>query len=158
LQLFKGAVDYDFVPWFRVARFFLVQTYQNGKSVPNGHKLYQTAIYYTKWPEIIPNYRKIFQHFLFKGPPKYTQDGIFGLKINHLATLPWWVCTTYMHARTNELFETSRMTPKFRETWDFLPKYTPWQCIISFGNSAAVYKDLKSVHPGGIRTRDLLFR
>jgi hypothetical protein len=27
----------------------LVQTYQNGKSIPNDHTLYQTAIYYTKW-------------------------------------------------------------------------------------------------------------
>jgi hypothetical protein len=35
--------------YFRVARFFLVQTYQNGKSIPNNHKLRQTAINYTKW-------------------------------------------------------------------------------------------------------------
>jgi hypothetical protein len=34
----------------RVARFFMVQTYQNGKNIPNDHKLYQTAINYTKWP------------------------------------------------------------------------------------------------------------
>jgi hypothetical protein len=26
-------------------------------------------------------------HFTFLGPPKFTQIGIFGLKINHLATL-----------------------------------------------------------------------
>jgi hypothetical protein len=31
-----------------VARLFLVQTYQNGKNIPNNHKLYQMAIYYTK--------------------------------------------------------------------------------------------------------------
>jgi hypothetical protein len=30
---------------------------------------------------------KIPQHFPFKGPPKYTQIGIFGLQIYHLATL-----------------------------------------------------------------------
>jgi hypothetical protein len=30
-------------------RFFLVQTYQNGKSIPNNRKLYKT-INYTKWP------------------------------------------------------------------------------------------------------------
>jgi hypothetical protein len=30
---------------------------------------------------------KIFQYFSTKGPPKFTQIGIFGLKINHLATL-----------------------------------------------------------------------
>jgi hypothetical protein len=27
------------------------------------------------------------QHFPFQGPPKFTNIGIFGLKINHLATL-----------------------------------------------------------------------
>jgi hypothetical protein len=32
----------------RVARFFSVQNYQNGKKLPNEHKLYQTAIKYTK--------------------------------------------------------------------------------------------------------------
>jgi hypothetical protein len=34
----------------RVARFFLVQTFQIGKNATNDHKLYQTAINYTKWP------------------------------------------------------------------------------------------------------------
>jgi hypothetical protein len=71
----------------RVARFFLVHTYQKGKSIPNNHRLYHTAIYYTKWSNIIPNGRKIYQHFPFQGPPEYTQSGNFGLKINHLATL-----------------------------------------------------------------------
>jgi hypothetical protein len=33
----------------RVARFFLVQTYQIGKNVPNDHKRYQTEINYTQW-------------------------------------------------------------------------------------------------------------
>jgi hypothetical protein len=41
----------------RVARFFLVQTYQNGKNkpkdpklgIPNNHKLYQMAGNYSKW-------------------------------------------------------------------------------------------------------------
>jgi hypothetical protein len=36
-------------------------------------------------------------------------------------------------------------------------KYTQCQCISSFDNSTAVYKDLKTLHPGGIRTRELLF-
>jgi hypothetical protein len=31
----------------RVARFFLVQTYQNEKYIPKDHKLYQSAINYT---------------------------------------------------------------------------------------------------------------
>jgi hypothetical protein len=29
----------------------------------------------------------IYQHFPFYGPPKFTQIGIFGFKMNHLATL-----------------------------------------------------------------------
>jgi hypothetical protein len=32
----------------RDARFLLVQTYQNGKNIPNYRKLYQTAINYAK--------------------------------------------------------------------------------------------------------------
>jgi hypothetical protein len=34
----------------RVARFFLVQTYQNGKNIPNDQKLYKKAVNYTKGP------------------------------------------------------------------------------------------------------------
>jgi hypothetical protein len=30
---------------------------------------------------------KKYQHVPFQAPPKFTQIGIFGLKINHLATL-----------------------------------------------------------------------
>jgi hypothetical protein len=42
-------------------------------NLPNGHKLYQSATKYTYIP--------------LKGPPKFTQFWIFGLKTNHLATL-----------------------------------------------------------------------
>jgi hypothetical protein len=42
--------------------------------------IYQMAGKYSKWP-------KIYQHFPFQGPPKYTQIGILGMKIYHLATL-----------------------------------------------------------------------
>jgi hypothetical protein len=35
----------------------------------------------------IPHGQKIYQHFPFQGPPNFTQIGIFGSKINHLATL-----------------------------------------------------------------------
>jgi hypothetical protein len=34
----------------RVARIFLDQTYPNGKTIPNDHKLNQTAINNIKWP------------------------------------------------------------------------------------------------------------
>jgi hypothetical protein len=36
---------------------------------------------------MIPNGHKIFQHFPFHGPLKFTQIAIFGMKIFHLATL-----------------------------------------------------------------------
>jgi hypothetical protein len=35
----------------------------------------------------IPNGHKIYHQVPFLGPTKFTQIGIFGLKINHLATL-----------------------------------------------------------------------
>jgi hypothetical protein len=48
---------------------------------------------------------KYTKNFPFQGPPKYTQIGIFGLKINHLATLlttvqgfEWWQTHTYVVA------------------------------------------------------------
>jgi hypothetical protein len=37
--------------------------------------------------EYIPNDQRIYQPFPFQGPQKFTQIGIFGLKIYHLATL-----------------------------------------------------------------------
>jgi hypothetical protein len=42
---------------------------------------------FTKSPENLPNGHKICQQFPLQDPPKFTQIGIFGLKINHLATL-----------------------------------------------------------------------
>jgi hypothetical protein len=42
---------------------------------------------YKKWPQITPNDHKIYQHFTFKGPPKYAEIWTFCLKISHLATL-----------------------------------------------------------------------
>jgi hypothetical protein len=60
----------------------MVQHTKTGKIVPNGHKLYQTAIKYTKWPSnvTISSIARPSKHF-----PKF---GVFGLKICHLATLP----------------------------------------------------------------------
>jgi hypothetical protein len=54
--------------------------YQTTTSYTNGHTLYQMAVN-------IPNGHYIWQHFPFQGPPNFTQIVIFGLKINHLATL-----------------------------------------------------------------------
>jgi hypothetical protein len=73
-----------------VARFFLVQLTKTGENIPNDHKIHQIPITFTKWPQTIPNGHKIYQHFPFQGPPKCIQMGIFGMKINHLATLSHW--------------------------------------------------------------------
>jgi hypothetical protein len=62
----------------RVARFFLVvQTYQNRKN--------RSIFHYTNGRKI-PNARKIYQRIPFQNRPKYTEIGIFGLIIYHLAT------------------------------------------------------------------------
>jgi hypothetical protein len=67
-----------------------------GKHTKNGENINQMTIKCTKWTQNIPNYRKIDQMvitctniFLCKlqKEPKFTQIVIFGLKINHLATL-----------------------------------------------------------------------
>jgi hypothetical protein len=71
----------------RVARFFLVHDAKKVKNVPNEHKMSQVVIKYPEWAFNIPGGLKIYQHFQSQGPPKFTQSGIFGLKINHLATL-----------------------------------------------------------------------
>jgi hypothetical protein len=36
----------------------------------------------------------------------------------------------------------------FPKNFNFL-NYTQWQCILSYGNSTAMYKVLKTLHPGG---------
>jgi hypothetical protein len=41
---------------------------KRGKNIPNGHKIYQMATKYTKWPQNIPNGHKIY-----KMPTKYTK-------------------------------------------------------------------------------------
>jgi hypothetical protein len=38
----------------------------------------------------------------------------------------------------------------------FFLKYARWQCILRFDNSTALYKDTITLHPGEIRTRELL--
>jgi hypothetical protein len=41
------------------------------------------SIRYTEWPQNRPN----VQHLSLQDPPKFTQIGIFGMKVYHLATL-----------------------------------------------------------------------
>jgi hypothetical protein len=93
----------------RVARFFFIQIYQN---IPNDYKLFQIAIKYTKWSKNIKNCRFIYQHFPFQGPPIYTQIGIFGIKINHLATLVAHPCPAEIGIRQSLVRRRSSLPSK----------------------------------------------
>jgi hypothetical protein len=66
----------------RVARFFSTQYTKTGKDIPNYQKITK-RLYNIQ----IPKWHKIYQHFPFQDPSKFTQFGIFGLKTYHLATL-----------------------------------------------------------------------
>jgi hypothetical protein len=59
------------------------EIYQIAIKIPNGNKIHQIAVIYSKWAENISTF------FSFQGLPKFTQIWIFGLKTNHLATLSW---------------------------------------------------------------------
>jgi hypothetical protein len=52
-----------------------------GRKLPNDRTIYQMAIKHKKWLQNGPNGPKLYQHFLFQGPPKFTQTGIFGSKM-----------------------------------------------------------------------------
>jgi hypothetical protein len=49
------------------------------------------------------------QHLPFKGPPKFTQTGIFGLKTNHLATL---VCGSLLQEHCETTFKNFLLSQK----------------------------------------------
>jgi hypothetical protein len=68
-------------------QIFLGTTFQKGKKYTKLPKIYQIAIKYAKWPERMSNGRKIYQHLPLQDPQKFTRIGIFGLKIDHPATL-----------------------------------------------------------------------
>jgi hypothetical protein len=85
----NGILTQDRLHWYlsRVARFFLSTTYQNGYKIPNVHKIYAV-----NEQKDISNGHKLnghikYQHYPLQDPPKYTQIGIFGMQIYHLATL-----------------------------------------------------------------------
>jgi hypothetical protein len=58
------------------------------QNIPNDYNVYQMATNIPKDRKVgRPNCFKIYQHLQLQDPPKFTQIGIFGLKIYHLATL-----------------------------------------------------------------------
>jgi hypothetical protein len=87
-QLKHGKLLGDFLRFLRstvsvgsgAARFFLAKHTKGPCNIPNDRKIYQMAVN-------IPNSHKIYQYVPCRGPPKFTQIGIFGMKIYHLATL-----------------------------------------------------------------------
>jgi hypothetical protein len=68
-------------PWYNIPKW------EKYTKLPQTIGTYVTAIKYTKRPQYRPNVHKIYQHLPLQDPPKFTQIGIFGLKICHLATL-----------------------------------------------------------------------
>jgi hypothetical protein len=49
------------------------------------------AAKYTKLRQNRPNGHAMYHHLPLQEPPIFTQIGIFGLKLNHLATLIKWL-------------------------------------------------------------------
>jgi hypothetical protein len=88
-----------------VARFFMTRTSQNGEKYTKLSQHYQMVINYNKWPNNIPNGHKIYQPFPFLGFPKFTQIGIFGLKIYHLARVARFFLV--QHTKTGKLYKTA---------------------------------------------------
>jgi hypothetical protein len=73
--------------YYQGCQIFCPNIPKRGKT-PNGHKLYQTVINCAKLIiQNVPNDHKIYKHFPFKGHPKYTRIGMFGIEINNLASL-----------------------------------------------------------------------
>jgi hypothetical protein len=71
----------------QVCQIFLDLKFQNGGKYTKLPLNYQMVTDYTKCPKYILNCHRAYQPFQFQGPRKFTQIGIFGLKIYHLATL-----------------------------------------------------------------------
>jgi hypothetical protein len=65
------------------------------------------ATKYTKWPQNIPNGLYNYQHLPLQNPPKFTQIGIIGLKICHLATLA--VTAETLNAAPNLFFDNASL-------------------------------------------------
>jgi hypothetical protein len=81
---------------------------QHTKTIPNGHN-----VCIPNDGKIDQNCQKIYQHLPLQGPPKFTQFGIYGLKIRPLATL-------------KELRQATSVTNYFVNNQ---PKCSPYHCL-----------------------------
>jgi hypothetical protein len=106
-------------------QIFRGKIYQNGENIPNDHKIYQSAINYTKWQENLPNDYKIYQTHPWQEPTNFSQTGIFGLKTNHLATLlsgPTHICSKACYFLSSKL-----------------GRYCNWNILVTNGDSFCFY-------------------
>jgi hypothetical protein len=83
--------------------FSVLPTYQNGENIPNNQQMYQIAINYSKcqWTDQIAiKYAHLFHcKTLYV---KFTQIGIFVLKVYHLATLSPTLIDSRRNQPTNQ--------------------------------------------------------
>jgi hypothetical protein len=72
--LFSASLDQGCQIFLREIYQMTIKNIKLPQNIPNGRKVHK------------PNGHKIYQHLLLQGHPKFTQIGIFGMKIYHLAT------------------------------------------------------------------------
>jgi hypothetical protein len=146
--------------------------------MPNNYK-------YTKWPQNIPNDRKSDQMAikysipLIARPSKIYINGNFWFekmpsgnpvsevsrnskqcsssRLTHPRRIPSfeWLKSTYVHTYVHTYNYLHVL--KLNIAFILLEYCTQWQWTLSFDNSTAMCEDLITLHPGGIRTRDLMF-
>jgi hypothetical protein len=74
-----------FTPGAGLPDFFWYNKPKRGIYIPMDYKVYQMVTKGLKKRQKGP---KIYQHIPLQDTTNFTQIGIFGLKINHLATMP----------------------------------------------------------------------
>jgi hypothetical protein len=96
---------------------------------------------------------------------RYWQPLVFFFIFNENAAGEFWSNKHNSGTHVINLLHSSLTTSLFSEfrlvreslNYLFFLEYTQWHCILSYDNSTEMYKFLVTLHPGGIRTRDLLF-
>jgi hypothetical protein len=67
-----------FAAGWQGCQIFLVQCTKTWRNMyTKDQRISQMIAEYTKWPHNISNVSKIYQHFPFQGPTKFTQTGIY---------------------------------------------------------------------------------
>jgi hypothetical protein len=88
LLLIDGYAWESYLTAVQGCQIFRGTIFQNGENIPKYTKYTNVPLNIPNGHKIcIPNDLKLYQYLPLQDPPKCTQIGIFGLKINHLATL-----------------------------------------------------------------------